>query len=239
MNLTDFYTYKKIDVTSVNKKTGDVVLNASDVQAVSLKQVGNIVPNLINGKVPTYQLPNFAKLVNGKLVISQLPIATDSNLGAIIIGQGFQYDQNGKVNAIGIINKQEKQQKIDIIKIDGNGGSILADDGTYKFIGNTSLTSIQFDSLDENYNAYFYGKLPAVSLSSPSGKYYVLTDGDIEYDQYNTILHMRRFLIDQNITQIDGKWILYMASSIKYIDTDITTSSKYRKLALTKALIYG
>ena len=239
MNLTDFYNAKKIPVTSVNNKTGQVVLNATDIGAVSKKQIGINVPNLIDGKVPNTQLPSFAKLVNGKIVVSQLPIATNSNLGAVIIGEGFQYDQNGKIDAIGIISRDEKRQKFDIIKIDGNGGSVLTYDGTYKFIGNTVQTNINFDSTNENYDVYFYGKLPAVSLLAPNGKYYVLTDGDIQYDADNTILHMRRFLIDQNISEINGEWILYMASSIKYIDTDVNTSLKYRKLALTKALIYG
>ena len=44
MKLTDFYSTTKIPVTSVNNKVGDVMLSASDVGAVSKKDVGLVVP---------------------------------------------------------------------------------------------------------------------------------------------------------------------------------------------------
>jgi hypothetical protein len=86
MKLADFYNQKKIPVTSVNNKVGDVVLNATDIGAISQKDIGVLVPNLKNGIIPDTQLPKYAKVVNGKILSINIPDATNDRVGGIILG---------------------------------------------------------------------------------------------------------------------------------------------------------
>lgn len=98
MKLTDFYTSESIPVTSVNKKTGNVVLNSADVGAIAQSEKSVTIPVLKEGIVPDSQLPKYVKLVNGKVASSQIPIATAFNIGGIKIGSGFTITEEGTLS---------------------------------------------------------------------------------------------------------------------------------------------
>lgn len=98
MKLTDFYIKEKIPVTSVNKKTGAVVLNSSDVGAIPQSEKSVKIPILQDGIVPDNQLPKYVKSINGKIPTSQIPISTPSSLGGIKIGTGLLIDEDGTLN---------------------------------------------------------------------------------------------------------------------------------------------
>lgn len=71
-------------VSSVNGKTGDVVLNAADVGALSSTTV---IPS------KTSQLDNDSGFIN------KIPIASKTELGGAIIGDGLTVDANGVVSS--------------------------------------------------------------------------------------------------------------------------------------------
>ena len=72
------------DVSSVNGKTGDVVLNAADVGAL---------PNTTVIPSKTSQLDNDSGFIN------KIPIASKTKLGGAIIGDGLTVDANGVVSS--------------------------------------------------------------------------------------------------------------------------------------------
>ena len=238
MKLADFYNQKKIPVTSVNNKVGDVVLNATDIGAISQKDIGILVPNLKNGIIPDTQLPKYAKLVNGKILSANIPTATNDRVGGIILGQGFEKKQNGVVDAIGTLTKQQKQQKIDIIQTEGNGDSVLANNGQYINIISDTRTRIQFSQLDSQNNAIFDGNLPIVCLLSQNNNYYILDSTDIVYNQNKTILHMTKFLIQQKLNKITTPWTAFVTSALKYVETE-EKYNKCKNISFTQSLIYG
>ena len=238
MKLTDFYDVKKIPVTSVNSKTGDVKLNASDVNAIDYNQIGIAVPKLVNGIVPDSQLPPYAKLVNGKIVYSNLPLATKYNVGALQIGDGFEEKGNGVIDAIGIVSKQQKRQKIDIIQTEGNGNKLLTDNGTYINIGNQLKSSFKFDRMNQDYTVIFQNNLPIVGVKSNNGNYYTVNDQVNFYDQY-TILNMRRFLIQQNENNLNGFWIVYFSCTKLQPQIYNRVPQNYKTASLKNSLIYG
>ena len=237
MKLTDFYEIKKIPVTSVNGKLGDVKLNASDINAISYQQIGIVVPKLKNGVVPDSQLPPYAKLVNGKITYSNIPITSKHNLGGIQLGDGFQQKQNGIVDSIGIITKKQKQQKIDIIKIDGDGNGILTDNGTYYNIEQLR-SSFEFDTMNQDYKISFTNNVPIVGVSTSNGHYYSVTN-ESYFDGQNTILDLRPFLIAQQQNTLNGKWTVFFSCTQIESDKSYNIDYKYKKISLKKALIYG
>lgn len=210
MKLSDFYRQKKYPVTSVNNKVGDVTLNATDVNAVGKNQIGILIPSLKNGIVPDTQLPDYAKLVNGKILSVNIPNATADRVGGIILGQGFEQEQNGVVNAIGVVSKKEKIEKIDIIKTDGNGRSVLSDNGQYVDVVQAAQIRIQFMQLNNENNVVFNGNLPIVSILSQNNNYYTVQSGDITYNEDTTILHMSKYLIQQNISSLNAPWVAFI-----------------------------
>lgn len=238
MKLSDFYRQKKYPVTSVNNKVGDVTLNATDVNAVGKNQIGILIPSLKNGVVPDTQLPDYAKLVNGKLLSVNIPNATDDRVGGIILGQGFEQEQNGVINAIGVVSKQQKIEKIDIIKIDGNGHSVLTDNGRYANVVQSTQTRIQFSQLNSENNVVFHGNVPIVSILSQNNNYYTVQSGDITYNNDTTILHMSKYLIQQNINSLNAPWVAFIASAVKFVDAN-QDQQKCKSIAFTQALIYG
>jgi len=98
MKLTDFYTSESIPVTSVNKKTGNVVLNSADVGAIAQSEKSVTIPVLKEGIIPDSQLPKYVKLVNGKVASSQIPVATTVSVGGIKIGSGFTITDEGTLS---------------------------------------------------------------------------------------------------------------------------------------------
>lgn len=99
-------------VSSVNGKTGDVVLNAADVGALSST---TIIPDktsqLVNdsGFITDSALSDYAKkteiptktsqLNNDSGYINKIPIASKTALGGVIIGDGLTVDANGVVSS--------------------------------------------------------------------------------------------------------------------------------------------
>lgn len=237
MKLTDFYEQKKLPVTSVNDKVGDVVITAADVNAVSKKQIGILVPKLKDGVVPDTQLPDYAKLVNGKILNTVIPNATNDRVGGIILGFGFQ-NNNGTVNAIGTVTKKEKEEKIDIIKTDGAGNFVLTDNGKYAEIISATQTRISFSSVNQDNNVVFDGNLPIISMLSENDNYYVLQSDDVQYSENKTILHMTKYLINEKISAINSQWVVFVASAIKYIQVN-QISQNYKNSILSNSLIYG
>ena len=77
---------EKAPVTSVNSKTGAVQLNASDVGAL---------PNTTVIPTKTSQLDNDSGF------ISDIPIASDTQLGGIKVGAGLSVTENGVLSATG------------------------------------------------------------------------------------------------------------------------------------------
>lgn len=241
MKLTDFYDSVKIPVTSVNGKSGDVVLTSRDVNAISENQIGKTIPSLKNGVVPDSQLPNYAKIVNGKILHANIPYATQHNLGGIQLGTGFQRLQNGVVNALGSISRTQLN-KLDKLQIDGFGDKVLTDSGEYLPIGNQLKSSILFDAMDRQYNVYFQGHWPIVGVKSSQNNYYSVTN-QVTFIMLNgspqTVLNVRTFLIAQQTQQLQGAWIAYFSSARIQMQSVLNIDSKYKKLALKKALIYG
>lgn len=238
MKLTDFYDVKKIPVTSVNSKTGDVKLNAADVNAIDYNQIGIAVPKLINGIVPDSQLPSYAKLINGKIIYSNLPFATKYNVGALQIGDGFEEKSDGVIDAIGIITKQQKRQKIDIIQTEGNGNKLLTDNGTYINIGNQLKSFFKFDRMNQDYTVIFQNNLPIVAVKSNNGNYYTVND-QVNFNGQYTILNMRRFLIQQNENNLNGFWIAYVSCTKLQPQLYNRIPQNYRTASLKNSLIYG
>ena len=148
MKLTDLYNYQKIPVSSVNNKIGDVVLFASDVNAIDRKQLGVTIPLLKNGKIETNQLPQFPKLINGKIPNNYLIMATKNTAGVVEIGQGLQIDSGvlsiikGEINSNGqgVVNiKYDKDILINEHGLNNSNGLVkLNQDGKIesKFISN-------------------------------------------------------------------------------------------------------
>lgn len=238
MKLTDFYNQKKIGVTSVNKKIGDVTLNAYDVNAVAKNDIGILVPTLKDGKVPDSQLPLYAKLVNGKILSVNIPNATNDRMGGIILGDGFIQNNDGTVDAIGTVSKKQKQEKIDIIKTNGSGNYVLNDKGEYVDVTNSLRTRIQFKDLNQNNDVVFAGKLPIVSILSENNNYYTIQTGDVQILDDITVLHMTRFILFENIQTINSNWVAFVASSIKYVNNK-QELNEFKNIAFNEALIYG
>lgn len=83
--LTDFYNKKQVNkVLSVNNETGNVFLTADSLGALSKVQIGSLVPALLNGKIKN----------------NVIPLATERNVGGVIVGDGLTVDQSGKLNIL-------------------------------------------------------------------------------------------------------------------------------------------
>lgn len=168
MKLTDLYNYQKTPVSSVNNKIGDVVLFASDVNAIDRKQLGVTIPLLKNGKIETNQLPQFPKLINGKIPNNYLIMATKNTAGVVEIGQGLQIDYGvlsiikGEINSNGdgVVNiKYDKDICINEHGLNNSNGLVKLNQDCKiesKFISNMFYNNefvskkIKINQFDEN-----------------------------------------------------------------------------------------
>ena len=85
-NDSNYITANEAPVTSVNSKTGAVQLNASDVGALPDTTV-----------IPT----KTSQLDNDSGFISDIPIASATQLGGVIVGAGLSITENGVLSATG------------------------------------------------------------------------------------------------------------------------------------------
>lgn len=161
MKLTDFYTSESIPVTSVNKKTGNVVLNSADVGAIAQSEKSVTIPVLKEGVVPDSQLPKYVKLVNGKVASSQIPVATTVNIGGIKIGSGFIMTDEGTLSvdfsgiepgtSTSIFSVYTTGVYVSSMSISVRGGGRLTQDTDILFSG----TPISFGTFNStNYETY-------------------------------------------------------------------------------------
>lgn len=138
MKLTDLYNYQKTPVSSVNKKIGDVVLFATDVNAIDKNELGVSIPLLKDGLIDENNLPNYPKMVNGKIKSNYLPIATKNTAGIVQIGYGFNItngvldlkrgqlnsDASGNINIVYendfLVNGAGINQKNGLLQLDEN-----------------------------------------------------------------------------------------------------------------------
>ena len=76
---------------------------------------------------------------------------------------------------------------------------------------------IDFESIDQNYYAYFDGYLPIIGIKSNTNNYYTITN-QVEFVQETigqiknkkTKVDIRPFLIAQNQNSFSGIWTVYL-----------------------------